>query len=175
TGLTVGLEVEALIYESLTRVDPEGNHVPMLAAEVPTLENGGVSEDLLTYTYQLRDDVTWHDGAPFTAADVVFTYEAIANPEVNARSRIGFELIESVESVDDHTVTFRLNQPSGVFLETWGYRGILPAHIFQNEDMNTSEHNRAPTVGTGPYRFVEWVSGDRIVVERNEDYYRQGG
>jgi peptide/nickel transport system substrate-binding protein len=175
TGLTVGLEVEALIYESLTRVDPAGNHVPMLAAEAPTRENGGVSEDLFTYTYRLRDDVTWHDGTPFTAADVVFTYEAIANPEVNARSRIGFELIESVEAVDDHTVTFRLNQPSAVFLETWGYRGILPAHIFENEDMNTSEYNRAPTVGTGPYKFVEWVSGDRIVVERNEDYYREGG
>jgi peptide/nickel transport system substrate-binding protein len=175
TGLTVGLEVEALIYESLTRVDPAGNHVPTLAAEVPTLENGGVSEDLLTYTYRLRDDVTWHDGAPFTATDVVFTYEAIANPEVNARSRIGFELIESVEAVDDHTVSFRLKQPSGVFLETWGYRGILPRHIFENEDMNTSEYNRAPTVGTGPYKFVEWVSGDRIVVERNENYYREGG
>jgi len=175
TGLTVGLEVEAMIYDSLTRVDPAGIHLPALAAEVPSLENGGISADLLTYTYKLRDDVTWHDGAPFTADDVVFTYEAIANPEVNARSRTGFELIEAVEAVDAHTVRFTLNQPSAVFLETWGYRGILPKHIFENEDLNTSEYNRAPTVGTGPYKFVEWASGDRIVVERNENYYRDGG
>ncbi|MBW7882061.1 MAG: peptide ABC transporter substrate-binding protein [Caldilineaceae bacterium] len=175
TGLTVGLEVESMIYDSLTRVDPTGEHVPLLAAEVPSLENGDISEDLLTYTYKLRDDVTWHDGTPFTAADVVFTYEAIANPEVNARARIGFELVDSVEAVDDHTVVFHLKEPSAVFLETWGYRGILPKHIFENEDMNTSEFNRAPSVGTGPYKFVEWVSGDRIVVERNENYYREGG
>lgn len=175
TGLTVGLEVEAMIYDPLTRVDPSGEHIPFLAAEVPTLENGGISEDLLTYTYKLREDVTWHDGAPFTAADVVFTYEAIANPEVNARSRSGFNLIASAEAADDHTVVFTLNEPSAVFLETWGYRGILPSHIFENEEMNTSEFNRAPTVGTGPYKFVEWVSGDRIVVERNPDYYQEGG
>lgn len=175
TGLTVGLEVEAMIYDSLTRVDPDGVHVPALAAEAPSIENGGISEDLLTYTYKLRDDVTWHDGTPFTADDVVFTYTAIANPEVNARSRTGFELIDAVEAVDAHTVRFTLKQPSAVFLETWGYRGILPKHIFENEDMNTSEYNRAPTVGTGPYKFVEWVSGDRIVVERNENYYRDGG
>jgi peptide/nickel transport system substrate-binding protein len=174
TGLTVGLEVEAMIYDSLTRVDPSGEHIPFLAAEVPTLENGGISEDLLTYTYKLRDDVTWHDGTPFTAADVVFTFESIANPEVNARSRTGFNLIAGAEATDDHTVIFTLNEPSAVFLETWGYRGILPKHVFENEDMNTSEFNRAPTVGTGPYKFVEWVSGDRIVVERNSDYYQEG-
>jgi len=175
TGLTVGLEVEAMIYDSLTRVDPNGVHIPALAAETPSVENGGISDDLLTYTYKLRDDVAWHDGTPFTADDVVFTYTAIANPEVNARSRTGFELIDSVEAVDAHTVRFTLKQPSAVFLETWGYRGILPKHIFETEDMNTSEYNRAPTVGTGPYKFVEWVSGDRIVVERNENYYRDGG
>ena len=175
TGLTVGLEVEAMIYDSLTRVDPNGDHIPFLAAEVPTLENGGISEDLLTYTYKLRDDVTWHDGTPFTAADVVFTFESIANPEVNARSRTGFNLIAGAEATDDHTVVFTLNEPSAVFLETWGYRGILPKHIFENEDMNTSNFNREPTVGTGPYKFVEWVSGDRVVVERNPDYYQEGG
>ena len=175
TGLTVGQEVEMLIYESLTRVDPEGNHVPALASEVPSLENGGISEDLMTYSYTLRDNVTWHDGTPFTAADVIFTYEAIADPSVNALSRAGFELIESAEATDDHTVVFHLNEPSGVFLETWGYRGILPKHIFENEDMNTSEYNRAPTVGTGAYKFVQWISGDRITLERNENYYREGG
>jgi peptide/nickel transport system substrate-binding protein len=174
TGLTVGLEVEAMIYEGLTRVDPEGNHVPMLAAETPTVENGGISEDLQTYTYRLRDHVTWHDGAPFTSADVAFTYDAIADPEVNALSRAGFNLIDSVETPDDHTVIFHLNEPSAVFLETWGYRGILPRHIFEGLDMNTNEFNRAPAAGTGPYKFVEWVSGDRIVLERNENYYQEG-
>lgn len=175
TGLTVGLEVENLIYDSLTRVNPEGSHIPMLAAEVPSVENGGISEDLLTYTYTLRDDVSWHDGTPFTAADVVFTFEAISNPEVNALSRTGFDLIESVEATDDHTVVFQLNTANVAFLETWGYRGILPKHIFEGSDLNTSEYNRAPSVGTGPYKFVEWVSGDRVVVERNENYYQEGG
>lgn len=175
TGLTVGLEVEAMIYDGLTRVDPEGNHIPMLAAEVPTVENGGISEDLQTYTYRLRDNVLWHDGTPFTAADVAFTFEAIANPEVNALSRAGFNLVESVETPDDHTVVFNLSEPSVVFLETWGYRGILPRHVFEGVDMNTNEFNRAPAVGTGPYKFVEWVSGDRVVLERNADYYQEGG
>ena len=174
SGLTVGSEVENLIYDPLTRVDPAGSHVPALAAEVPTLENGGISEDLMTYTYKLRDDVSWQDGTPFTAADVVFTYEAIADPSVNALSRFGFDLIDSVEAPDDYTVVFNLNDASAVFLEAWGYKGILPKHIFENEDMNTSEYNRAPSVGTGPYKFVEWVSGDRIALERNESYFREG-
>jgi peptide/nickel transport system substrate-binding protein len=174
TGLTVGLEVEALIYEGLTRVDPEGNHVPMLAVETPTIENGDISEDLMTYTYRLREDVLWHDGTPFTAADVAFTFEAINDPEVNALSRAGFSLIDEVETPDDHTVIFHLNEPSAVFLETWGYRGILPKHIFEDVDMNTNEFNRAPAAGTGPYKFVEWVTGDRIVLERNENYYLEG-
>lgn len=174
TGLTVGLEVEAMIYEGLTRVDPNGTHVPMLAAETPSVENGDISEDLMTYTYRLRDNVTWHDGTPFTSADVAFTYEAIANPEVNALSRFGFNLIESVETPDAHTVVFNLSEPSAVFLETWGYRGILPRHIFEGLDMNTNEFNRAPAAGTGPYKFVEWVTGDRLVLERNENYYQEG-
>lgn len=175
TGLTVGLEVENLIYDSLTRVNPEGTHIPMLVTEVPSVENGGISEDLRTYTYTLRDDVTWHDGTPFTAADVLFTYEAISNPEVNALSRSGFDLIESVEAPDEYTVVFNLNTPNVAFLETWGYRGILPKHIFEGTDMNTSEFNRAPSVGTGAYKFVEWISGDRVVLERNEEYYQEGG
>lgn len=174
SGLTVASEVENMIYDPLTRVNPAGSHVPSLAAEVPSLENGGISEDLMTYTYKLRDDVTWHDGTPFTAADVVFTYEAIADPAVNALSRFGFDLIDSVEAPDDYTVVFNLNDASAVFLEAWGYKGILPKHIFENADMNTSEYNRAPSVGTGPYKFVEWVSGDRIALERNADYFREG-
>ncbi|MEX1021108.1 MAG: peptide ABC transporter substrate-binding protein [Litorilinea sp.] len=174
TGLTVGLEVESMIYEGLTRVDPDGVHIPMLAAEVPSVENGGISEDLQTYTYRLRDNVTWHDGTPFTAADVAFTFEAIANPEVNALSTAGFTLVESVETPDDHTVVFNLSEPSVVFLETWGYRGILPRHVFEGVDMNSNDFNRAPSVGTGPYKFVEWVTGDRIVLERNDAYYQEG-
>lgn len=175
SGLNVALEIENTFYEQLTRVTPEGDHVPALAKEVPSLENGGISEDLKTYTYRLREDVTWHDGEPFTADDVVFTYNAIADPTVNARSRTGFELIESVEATDPHTVVFRLNRPSGAFLETFAYRGILPKHMFEGQDMNTTELNIRPTVGNGPYKFVEWVSGDRVVVERNENYYREGG
>ncbi len=174
TGLTVGFEVEAAVYDSLTRVDPAGQHIPLLAAEVPSTDNGGISDDLLTYTYTLRDDVTWHDGTPFTSADVVFTFEAINDPNVNARSRTGFDLVDSVEAPDDQTVVFHLKQPSAVFLETWGYKGILPKHIFEDEDLNTSDYNRAPTVGTGPYKFVEWLPGEHIKLERNPDYYREG-
>ena len=175
SGLTVASEVENFIYDPLTRVDPAGSHTPALAVEVPSLENGGISEDLMTYTYKLREDVSWHDGTPFTAADVLFTYEAIADPAVNALSRFGFNLIDSVETPDDYTVVFHLNDSSAVFLETWGYKGILPKHIFENEDMNSSEYNRAPSVGTGPYKFVEWVSGDHIMLERNEYFFLDGG
>ncbi|MGH2531672.1 MAG: ABC transporter substrate-binding protein [Thermomicrobiales bacterium] len=174
TATTVGYEVVNFVYEPLTRVDPDGNHIPVLAAEVPSPENGGISADLLSYTYPLRTDVTWSDGTPFTAEDVLFTYNAIADASVNAPGRLNFQYIESVAAPDPHTVVFTLNAPHGAFLETW-VNGILPRHIFEGQDLNTTELNRAPSVGTGPYRFVEWRSGDAIIVERNENYWREGG
>ena len=173
SATTVASEVINFIYEPLTRVDAEGNHQPVLAAEVPTVENGGISADFQTYTYKLRSDVTWQDGTPFTADDVLFTYNAVANPEVNAPGRINFQFIESVTAPDPQTVVFALNAPHGAFLETW-VTGILPKHIFDGQDLNTTELNRAPSAGTGPYRFVEWRSGEVIIVERNENYWRDG-
>jgi peptide/nickel transport system substrate-binding protein len=174
TATTVGYEVVNFVYEPLTRVNPEGNHIPVLAAEVPSGENGGISADLLTYTYTLRTDVVWNDGTPFTSEDVLFTYNAIADATVNAPGRLNFQYIESVTAPDPQTIVFTLNAPHGAFLETW-VNGILPKHIFEGQDMNTTELNRAPSVGTGPYNFVEWRSGDVIIVERNENYWREGG
>jgi peptide/nickel transport system substrate-binding protein len=143
----------------------------MLAKEVPTLANGGVSEDFQTWTFKLRDDVKWHDGQPFTSADVAFTLGVVQSVDVTvAVGRAAYEGI-TVETPDATTVFFQLPNPNTTFLELWAYSGIVPKHVLEGVDVNTADFNIAPTVGTGPFKFVEWVSGSHITVEKNPDYY----
>lgn len=152
------------IFSSLLSYDAELNHFPDLAAALPE-----ISEDGRTVTVTVRDDVTWHDGEPFTAEDVVFTYRALLDPNVatSLRDRL-FTSLDSVEA-EGNTVTFRLSEVDPAFLDKLTV-GIAPAHLLQGQDLNTAPFNVAP-VGTGPFVFEEFRPGERVVVTANPDYH----
>jgi len=165
---TVITYVHKPFAEYLIDVNDKGEYFPVLAAEVPTVANGGVSEDGLTITYKLKKGVKWSDGQPFTSADVKYTWEAIANPKNLVKSRSGYELIESVETPDDHTAVVKYKEYYAPYLTR--FAPVLPKHILGKLDnMNDAPYNRMP-VGTGPFRVTEWVSGDHITMEKNPHY-----
>ncbi|NOY44144.1 MAG: peptide-binding protein [Deltaproteobacteria bacterium] len=155
--------VAGLIYNGLVKYDGEYNVVGDLA------ESWEVSDDNLTITFHLRKGVRFHDGAPFTARDVEFTYRVTMDPNTLTAYRGDFEPVESVEVVDDYTLRVRYKEPFAPALISWG-AAVLPRHLLEGKDINTSELGRKP-VGTGPFRFVEWLTGQRIVLERNPDYF----
>jgi len=160
-------QVDDFIYESLLKRDEKTMEL------VPLLAKGWmVSEDHLVYTFFLRDDVKWHDGTPFTARDVVFSYEKIMDPSVDAlHLRNYYQDITRVEALDEYTVRFTYRQPYFKALEVCGTMPIVPAHLFQKgEDFNTHPIGRSP-VGTGPYIFKKWETGKEIVLERNPNYW----
>ena len=168
------VEASRITLEPLASFDKVGNIVLFLAAEEPTLENGGVAEDGKSVTWKLKPDVQWSDGTPFSAADVAFTYEFISNPEVGAVSAGTYELIESVEAIDDYTVkvNFKDVNPSW-FMVFMGADGmILPKHLFQ--DYNGGNAREAPAnlmpVGTGPFQVKDFKPGDIVVYEPNPNY-----
>ena len=166
-----------LIFDELVSLDASGRDVPDLAAVVPTLENGGISKDGLTITYHLRHGVRWHDGAPFDSGDVKFTWQAIMNPRNNVVSRRGYDQVASVETPDPFTVVFHMKRffapaVDTIFGESDTPYRILPRHLLARyPDLNQVAFNSAP-VGTGPYRFVRWLRGDRIVLAANPAYFR---
>ncbi|MEO0457400.1 MAG: peptide ABC transporter substrate-binding protein [Cyanobacteria bacterium P01_A01_bin.114] len=167
-------EASRIALEPLASFDAEGNLVPFLAADIPTLDNGGVAADGRSVTWQLNPEVTWSDGTPFTAQDIVVTYELISNPEVGAVTAGTYETIETVEALDDHTVKVTFKEPNPAwFLVFTGTEGmILPAHAF--EDYIGANIREAPAnlqpIGTGPYQAVEFRPGDIAVYEPNPNY-----
>lgn len=169
-------EASRITLEPLASFDADGQLVLFLAAEAPTLENGGVAADGTAVTWKLKDGLQWSDGTPFTAADVVFTYEFISNPDVGTTSAGTYEVIEQVEALDDTTVkiTFKEPNPSWYLVFTGTEGMILPRHLFQ--DYNGSNGREAPAnrmpVGTGPYQVVEFRPGDTVIYEPNP-HYRQ--
>lgn len=169
---TVVNVVSVLTLESLLDIDPDDNFIPVLAVEVPSVENGGLSEDGLTITYKLRQGVEWADGTPFTAADVKFTWEAIMDPDNVVVSTAGYEDIESVETPDDFTVVVRFRKLYAPALTLFEY--ILPHHGFgDTTKMMRAAFNRKP-LGTGPFQVVEWTSGESIILEKNPNYWEEG-
>jgi len=117
TGLTVSGEINQLVNGHLIEIDERLEYVPALAVEVPTVENGGVSKDGLRYTFKLRKGVKWHDGQPFTAADVAFTQSVLLNPAVDVRGRVGWNKVTKVETPDDATVVFHFSSIDAPFLD----------------------------------------------------------
>ena len=157
-----------IVYQTLIQHDNRTlEFKPMLA------ESWEESPDHLTFTFKLRTDVTWHDGKPLTADDVVFTFELMKDPEFPANN-LGsyFEDCERVEKIDDHTVRFVYNKPYFLSLAYCGAGfHIMPAHAFDGvEDRSQAPIIRNP-IGTGPYRFLEWKSGTSVTLERYEGYY----
>ncbi|MBN9442382.1 peptide ABC transporter substrate-binding protein [Bosea sp. (in: a-proteobacteria)] len=163
-----------IFYEPLAGWDKEGNLIPCLAAEVPTKENGGLSADGLSVTWKLKQGVKWHDGKPFTADDVVFTWEYAKDPATAAYTTGSYKDIK-VEKVNDHAIKVIFAQPTPFWADPFvGTVGqILPKHRFA--DYVGAKSREAPDnlkpVGTGPYKFVEFKPGDVLTGERNTDYH----
>ena len=164
--------VSSLALESLLDIDPDGNFVPALATEVPSIANGGLSEDGLTLTYKLRKGVTWADGEPFTSADVKFTWEAIMDPDNVVVSTAGYEDIESIETPDDYTVVIKFSKLYAPALTLFDY--VLPHHGFGGTTKMTGADFNLKPLGTGPFQVVEWTSGESIILEKNPNYWQEG-
>jgi peptide/nickel transport system substrate-binding protein len=163
---------EACLFDALWDIDATGTFIPNLAAAVPSPQNGGISPDGLTWRVNLKRDVKWSDGQPFTARDVEFTYQTIMSPSVAVRSRSGFDLIKTFRVIDDHTVEMVLEKPFVPFLWAWQNMHIVPHHILSREsNIQTSGFNAQP-IGTGPYLLRSRTAGSHMVYERNPNYHR---
>lgn len=164
-------EAARITYEPLASFDAEGTLVPFLAAEIPSLENGGVAADGRSVTWHLREDVRWADGTPFTADDVVFTYEFITNPEVPAAYASVYASVANVEALDSHTVRVEFAEPTTVWSSVFvGVAGvILPRHHFA--DYNGANALEAPAnekpIGTGPY-YVSTIKPQEVLFLSDE-------
>jgi peptide/nickel transport system substrate-binding protein len=171
---TKDVEASRLVYEPLASINASGEMIPLLAAEIPSLENGGLTEDLLTVTWKLRSDVTWSDGTPFTAQDVAFTYNYVTNPEVGSVTSEYYSTIATISALDDTTVQITFKEPTlSWFLPFVGTNGlILPQHIFSS--FNGSNSREAPAnllpVGTGPYMVQEFRPGDMVIYAANPQF-----
>jgi peptide/nickel transport system substrate-binding protein len=148
--------------------------VPLLAAQVPTLQNGGVqlrADGGMDVTWTLRPGVHWHDGMPLTSADVKFTVDAINGPNYNPESTDGFDRIASVETPDPLTALVHYREIYAPY-DIQFIRGMLPKHRLEGRDIDRAQdYNRSP-LGTGPYRVAEWKAGEYILLERVPDYWR---
>jgi len=177
TGLIPNITTDApshavgnLIYDGLVQTDKDLNFVPSIA------ESWQFSKDCLTLTFKLRKNVKWHDGKPFTAEDVLFTYKAMMNPKTPTAYRDDFELVKDLQTPDPHTVRVTYSQPYAKALGSWG-QAMLPKHLLEKYveegKLREAPQNTQP-VGTGPYRFQEWKSGEKVVLVANRDYYIEG-
>ncbi|WP_031510065.1 ABC transporter substrate-binding protein [Streptomyces megasporus] len=162
--LGYGKDGNSKVFDGLLRHDADMELRPALAAELPEVGNGG-----RTYTYTLREGVTFSDGTPFDAEDVVFTYETILDEKTNNPSKGELDALADVTAEDDHTVVFELKYPYAAFAE----RTVLPIvskEAFEGQDVNAGSHNTEP-VGTGPYVLTGWSKGEKLVFEANPDYW----
>ena len=161
------------IFDPLFSVDPDGTFVPRLVTEVPTVENGGISEDGTEWHIKLKDGVTWHDGTPLTAEDVKFTLELQQNPDFRAARRTGHEMIEAIEVISPTELKWKMSAAFAPYMAILSWTFIVPKHAFDGVDPNEAPFNLAP-IGTGPYKWDSRSPGDNIQLVANADYYGDG-
>lgn len=157
----VGFQVYQNIVES-----PVTPSADLSTMEPELATDWTISEDGLTYTFNLRQGVKFHNGKDFSAEDVIFSYERIMNPDFPAADASSFTMVESVEAPDEHTVVFKLKFPFAAFLTKLEQLWVLPK--------DTEANFEQELIGTGPFKFKEWVSGDHITLERFDDYWEEG-
>lgn len=175
---TKDFDAAAVVLEPLADVDINAQLVPKLAAEIPSLENGGVAEDGRSVTWRLKEGVVWSDGEPFTSADVKFTYDYVINEQTTATTVGNYRIIESIETPDEHTVVIHFNNPTpgwfNVFVGPYGM--ILPEHVlrdFVGDQARNAPFNLKP-VGTGPFKVDDFRPGDVVLYSVNESYREEG-
>lgn len=156
------------VFDGLLTYDADLKPRPSLATSWQT------SDDNLTISFRLREDVRWHDGQPFTAADVKFSLME-AWKKLHSRGRITFANVIGADTPDDHTIVLHLSRPSPLIMLALSASEslILPCHLYEGTDIITNPHNIAP-VGTGAFRLTKWVKGDHIQLERNSAYWDKG-
>jgi peptide/nickel transport system substrate-binding protein len=164
-----------VFYEPLAGWSPDGELMPVLAAEIPSIANGGLSKDGLSVTWKLKQGVKWHDGQPFTADDCVFNWKYAADPATSATT-IGSYKDINVTKVDDYTIRVEFEKPTPFWADAFvGVAGmVIPKHIFEPYTGTKSREapaNLAP-VGTGPYLFVGFNPGDLVQGKLNRNYHQ---
>jgi peptide/nickel transport system substrate-binding protein len=174
---SVEQQVARLAFEPFIDVDERGVSVPVLLDRIPTVANGGISPDGRIVTYHLRTGLRWQDGVPVSAHDVVWTLHAILDDRNPVRSRAGYDRVASARALDEHTVRITLTQPWAPIVATLFSYGtapqyVLPAHLLEGQTNLATSAFGAHPVGDGPYRFVSWTRGDRLVYEPNPGYWR---
>lgn len=161
--------VAGKIYQSLLTYDQELKPRPSLA------KSWKASSDGLTYTFELQRGVKWHDGQPFSAADVVFSVDKFLR-EMHPRGRLVInKYIASVTALNDYTVEFKLKESFSPFMSLFVVDNMpmVPKHIYEGTDFRTNPANQTP-IGTGPFKFKEWKKGSHIILTRNTDYWKKG-
>jgi peptide/nickel transport system substrate-binding protein len=167
-----------LAFEPFFDVDARGRLVPELLREIPSVANGGLSADGRTLVYHLRPGVRWSDGVPVTAKDVLFTLRAILDPADPVASHEGYDLIDRADAPDPLTVRFHLREAWAPAVSTFFTYGtspqyVLPEHVLASQrPLARAAFNAAPTVGDGPFTFVSWARGDRLLYAANPRYWR---
>ncbi len=162
------------LFDPLFAISPEGKFTPALALDVPSVENGGISADGLSWKVKLREDVKWHDGTPFTAEDVKFTLELLVDPDFRSWRKTGHELVRELTVVSPTEITWKMEKPFAPYPSILASTFIVPKHALGAEkDKNTAPFNAAP-IGTGPFKWVERVAGDHITLEANAEYFGDG-
>jgi len=156
-------EINGLVYNGLVRYDKN------LKLEGELAESWDISPDNLTITFHLRKGVKWHDGAPFTSADVMFTYRLYIDPDTPTAYAESYKQVKHAEAPDDYTFRVTYDKPYAPALGSWAMR-ILPKHLLDGVPITKSPLSRHP-IGTGPFVFTEWQPGEKVVVETNPDYF----
>ena len=179
SGGTKEVESASLVVEPLIRFDENGEMVPWLIDEIPTIDNGGVSEDLTEITYTLSEGIEWSDGTPLTAEDVVFTWEYCTHPEGGCAQISYFEGVENVEAVDDRTVRVTFAEP-----KPFPYTAFVGSEspIIQKAQFGDCLGARAPEcteanfgpIGTGPFVVTDFRPNDVIQFEANDNFREEG-
>lgn len=160
--------LEGFMFSGLVTVDEDFNPEGDLA------ESWEFSDDGLTWTFHLRENVKWHDGEDFNADDVVFSYGIPLDEEYVGPRGLPFEIIDEINKIDDYTVEFVLSEPYAPFITITAQFEVLPKHILGDvpiEDLGKDKFNTKEPIGTGPFKFKEWKEGEYIELVANEDYY----
>jgi peptide/nickel transport system substrate-binding protein len=163
-------EAARIVYEPLFSVNPEGDFVPILAAEIPSVTNGGRAPDGTWTMWRLKPGVVWHDGAPFTAEDVIFTWEYTKDP-ATASVYGAYDAIRCIDKLDDHTIKVVFTEPTPLWYDNTGL--ILPKHRFaayQGARAREAPDTLRP-IGTGPYTLVDFKPGDVALYALNPHYH----